>query len=315
MSIKTLSFDNCFYDGGSKMKIKNFFRSLILGIFLILAFNISIAQEVVETEDMQIFSYTKGAELRFLQLEKSLEKNILAGNLALEKVDDEILVEILDRLSILLDKTKNIDLSQDSKDIASEYVLIKQEAIELTNSFREIVHKEIKPEEVEERRTAIKDQQRKVEDNFGQRISEIAKSYSNERRFAALQRHGLVHEEARERIRDNLDNAQVIRDLVSDELKSKSFDERLERSKEIRETKSRINIQRQNDISIVRNIVREKESVNESVNELHSRISARIGREIGQGRLLDKDSKTQKGIADREDLANNTLQQLRGGRQ
>lgn len=90
------------------------------------------------------FDVLPGAEMRFLQLQRTISRNILVGTTVVEVIEKNHpesnttnLKIILGDMEVLLNETKNVDLQgMEPSQIATEYVSIKKQAINLTHEFR-----------------------------------------------------------------------------------------------------------------------------------------------------------------------------------
>jgi len=114
--------------------------------------------EYNETEkEIEIMNNSLGAEIRLLQLEKSILKNILKGEMAVEvlkglEFNTTALEAILGEMKILLEEVKTANTS--SNDSVMIFVELKQEAINYTKQFREKIRElldDVKLNEIRER--------------------------------------------------------------------------------------------------------------------------------------------------------------------
>lgn len=144
-----------------------------------------------DLEEAKTFAYPLGADLRMLQLEKAIERNIASGELIIEEIKDENLTtetdaleSILDELRSLLEEVKSYDFNQgkSSEEMALDFVELKAEARELTTLFRETatnitgnMHLEIR-ERVNERIREFKESQQReineLKNRYNQRVME-----------------------------------------------------------------------------------------------------------------------------------------------
>lgn len=140
---------------------------------LLLASSIAFAEEnstisnetLSESDHNQIkdFNYIPGAQFRMLQLERSIIKNILVGNVVLnitEKNHPEINTTkmdiILNDMESLLEKVRNASLDTGPMAIAQQFVVFKKESINLTKEFRNESRKYINATDRQEIHEAIK---------------------------------------------------------------------------------------------------------------------------------------------------------------
>lgn len=102
--------------------------------------------------EVEAMEYQYGAEIRLLQLEKSITANILKGeeivtviqDLGINTIDLEA---ILSELEILLDEVQSVDTN--STNATQEFIDLKSDAKELTEDFRKTVHGLIDDDAVE----------------------------------------------------------------------------------------------------------------------------------------------------------------------
>ena len=94
-------------------------------------------------EEILIFNDPDGAEIRFLQLEKAVTCNIYNGHLIITNLsgsgyDTIELDTILAEMNLLLDEIKAVDIN--SSEAVNLYVELKQDAIDLTKEFKDLLH-------------------------------------------------------------------------------------------------------------------------------------------------------------------------------
>lgn len=134
--------------GGNKMKKQIFGISLllllVLSIFPAVMAEEELTEETIAQDTMAEVSTMDqkiGAELRLLQLEKAITRNILGGNEVIAQVEEdgkdaselEALITELEALKLELQ-----DLNPEDEGAVEAFVNIKQEAIEISKEFREI---------------------------------------------------------------------------------------------------------------------------------------------------------------------------------
>ena len=94
-------------------------------IFVLLLVGIVFAQdngEANEMKELNSFQNGLGAEVRFLQLSRSIERNLIHGELIIDRIleindtaDVSRLNEILDEYQLLLDEIAGVDYNSHSK--------------------------------------------------------------------------------------------------------------------------------------------------------------------------------------------------------
>lgn len=111
----------------------------------------SVDETIDESEGIQL--NTIYAEYRFLGIKLAIENNIDKGNDIIERIlenDSEADVNELENIIVqmedLLDRIDELNTSAPTTELRDEYILIKEEAKQLTADFRELV-KDFFPEE------------------------------------------------------------------------------------------------------------------------------------------------------------------------
>ncbi|MDI3544166.1 MAG: hypothetical protein PWQ28_447 [Candidatus Woesearchaeota archaeon] len=181
-----------------------------------------------DLEEAKTFAYPLGAELRMLQLEKAIERNIASGELIIEEIKDENLTtetdaleSILDELRSLLEEVKSYDFNQgkSSEEMALDFVELKAEARELTTLFRETatnitgnMHLEIR-ERVNERIREFKESQQRE-------INELKNRY-NKRVMEEIAVQAGLDDEVTEKIRQGNINVDEYKETLKEKIAEK----------------------------------------------------------------------------------------------
>jgi hypothetical protein len=136
------------------------------------------AQTESEVEAME---YQYGAEIRLLQLEKSITANILKGQEAVSALQELgyttiDLEAILSELEILLDEVQSVDAN--STNATQEFIDLKSDAKELTEDFREAVHSLIDDDAVEGLRERIRNMTCEQVQNLTSKIQNKIRLYN-----------------------------------------------------------------------------------------------------------------------------------------
>jgi len=127
-----------------------------------------------ETQDeVEIMYYQFGAEVRLLQLEKSITKNILKGEEVVSvlkgaEYNTTELEAILSELELLKEEVQSAD--PNSTDAVQIFVDLKSDAIELTKDFRETLKDLLDEGTVEELRERIREMVCEQVQNLSQQI-------------------------------------------------------------------------------------------------------------------------------------------------
>ena len=169
--------------------MKKIWTMLILLMMMISFSSLAIADEAgEETEDEQeevinqetqqeieVMNTSLGAEIRLLQLQKALLKNIIKANMTIEvlKVLDfntSGLEEILDQMKDLLEDVKVANTS--SNDSVEIFVELKNQSRNLTTQFREAL-KDLLDE------ITLKELRQRIKENFSEEFQELNKNIRN----------------------------------------------------------------------------------------------------------------------------------------
>jgi len=124
-------------------------------------------------EEIEIMNNSLGAEIRLLQLEKALLKNILKGNMAVEIIkglgyNTSELEDILDDMEALLEEVKTANTT--SNESVQIFVELKREAKNYTRQFRETVKELLDDVKINEIRATIREMVNGELQNYSKRI-------------------------------------------------------------------------------------------------------------------------------------------------
>ncbi|MCK5112809.1 MAG: hypothetical protein KAQ84_04640, partial [Thermoplasmatales archaeon] len=139
-------------------------------------------------EEIEIMNNSLGAEIRLLQLEKAILKNLLKGERAVEVLkamgyNTSNLSSILTEMRLLLEKVNGTDPS--SNDSVRIFVDFKRDARNLTKQFRETVKALLDDEK-------IKELKERVRELVGDELQNYSKKIRNRiRQFNRIQLHRL----------------------------------------------------------------------------------------------------------------------------
>jgi hypothetical protein len=111
-------------------------------------------------KEIRIMNNSLGAEIRLLQLEKAITKNILIGNMTIEvlkglDLNTTTLERIIDEMKIVLEYVKAANTS--ANDSVQIFVELKNESKNLTRQFRETVKGLLTDEKIQEIKQRIKE--------------------------------------------------------------------------------------------------------------------------------------------------------------
>ena len=185
--------------------MKKLWTILILLMMLISISSIAIADEAgedvqenidSETEkEIEIMNNSLGAEIRLLQLEKALLKNILKGEMAVQVLiglgynNTTELVSILDDMKLLLEEVRSANTS--SNESVQIFVALKNESMNLTTQFRESIKELLDDETLREIRQRIREMVSEQVQNLSKHIRNRIRQFN----FNQLYRlYGIVGE-------------------------------------------------------------------------------------------------------------------------
>ncbi len=147
--------------------------------------------EVNETQDLdidnetikeiEIMNNSLGAEIRLLQLEKAIIKNLLKGEMAVEVLkgldyNTTTLEAILSEMNILLEEVIAVNAS--SNETVQIFVELKSQAINLTKQFREAIKGLLDGEKLKEIRERIKEMMNDELENCSKMIRNKIKQFN-----------------------------------------------------------------------------------------------------------------------------------------
>lgn len=203
-------------------------KTTIILLLTLVCFSIVLAQDesnMTEYEDdLRIMTNSRGVVVRFLQLERQINLKILRGERVVEYLlglDAETSVsefnEILDQLQVLGEEASeytNPEAIIDVSSIATTYVDLKRESIELVQEFRTALHSLLSEEQQDELELIIESLNETSIEPFGQRVRNMIREYNYNRVRNALQNmnasdEGLVDEVSN----GNLSKGQIIQRL------------------------------------------------------------------------------------------------------
>jgi hypothetical protein len=135
-------------------------KGIFLIVLLLLAINIAIAQEDAQEdaiEQVSVMGTVEGATVRLLQLQSSIDRNILKGTTVIAEITNSNrdlnisgMEELLAELTVLsnqISEMLNSDIAVTKA--TEEFVMIKQEATGLSQEFKKLARSMVSGEEQE----------------------------------------------------------------------------------------------------------------------------------------------------------------------
>ena len=176
---------------------------------LALAEDATVTVDANTLEEVKALNSPLGAEVRLLQLEKSLTKNILVGAKVLEVIeknhpeaDLNIAENTLNAMEALLAEIQNTPRTGDANELAATYVALKNEGRELTKQFREATASVLIEEDKKEVRDALKDIERTNLQSINEEIKQAIRAHNAEKIQELLDRLGISNPELIQKILD-----------------------------------------------------------------------------------------------------------------
>jgi hypothetical protein len=146
-------------------------------------------------KEISIMDTMHGAEVRLLQLEKSLQRNVLVGRATIEVLtknhsDNNGLISmaetIVDELDSVISEVKAMELNVDKNELVTQFVAYKKEGISLTKSFRDTVRPILTAADKIEIKETIKDLDKNELNEYNERIRQVGREFSAEKVEALL---------------------------------------------------------------------------------------------------------------------------------
>jgi hypothetical protein len=199
----------------------------ILGITMVLLLATSmvpltLADEAEDTQqdEVKIMNDQLGAQIRLLQLEKAITKNILKGEevvsvLKESEYDTTELEAILAELELLKEEVQSAD--PNSTDAVQIFVDLKSDAVELTKDFREALKELLDEKTVEELRERIREMVCEQVQNLSQQIQNRIKQFNRNQLHKI---YGII-EETDSSLIDEYQNGNVTREQVKQQISKK----------------------------------------------------------------------------------------------
>ena len=208
------------------MKTRNIVFGAMLMV-LLMAVPFAIAEETTDTVDSNTVEETKlmttpaGAEVRLLQLEKSITRNVLVGAAVIEVIQtnhpEEDLTgaqSTLDGLESVLEEVKATDLEQDKNALVTAFVAAKKEAIDLAKEFREQTSAMLTAEDRQMVSEVIKDMNMNELNEIGEKVRNKIRESNAERVGDLLDEAGMSNPELVNKIKNGEATQAQIKEAV-----------------------------------------------------------------------------------------------------
>jgi len=205
---------------GCEKNMKKIWNVLMVLLLTASTMSLALADEADEDiiEEIGVMHYEFGAEVRLLQLEKVLTRNIMMGEKIIEilqelEVNTFDLELILTEMNFLKDEIQDAD--PNSEDAAEQFVDMKNESINLTKEFRITLHDLLDEETIETLREQMKDFFKEEMQSLREQIRDMIRNFNRNRLHSIYEIIGLVDEELLEQYEDG----EVTIDEVKEQLR------------------------------------------------------------------------------------------------
>ena len=193
-------------------------------------------------EETVVMHYPFGAEVRLLQLERALTKNIVIGGEVIIVVQEiggntSELEAILAEMELLLEEVKAAD--PNSTDAVQYFVDLKIDAIELTKEFRETVRELLDEETAEQLRERIRERLWDELEDLRQRIRNRIREYNRNQLHGMYGFLGLVDNGLLEQYKNGNISIGEIKSQINKSIQLMSKEEIKEAYAELKEARIR----------------------------------------------------------------------------
>jgi len=280
-------------------------RSKMMGIFLLTIFLFSIFPVAIAQEDstddvvaeetlteVKTMGQRLGREVRLLQLEKSITRNILIGNIVIDVIkengDDttelEAFVTELEALKIEIS-----ELDPEAEDAVETFVSIKEESIEITQEFRKLAKELLGEDDKLEIAEAIKDLDKENLKNYNERIRQKVHELNAEIVLKTFESFGIEDTELIQKVENGEATHAEVREAIRNAVKNMTPEERREGWTKLKESNVKRDVAARTKIETARLRINERlEKRNEYLLKATERIQDPERRERVQTHLEER---------------------------
>ncbi|MFH2028202.1 MAG: hypothetical protein ABIJ08_03620 [Nanoarchaeota archaeon] len=197
-----------------------------------------VTVEPTVTEEVEIMGTLTGAEVRLLQLEKSITSNIENGKEIIAKIaedgeDTTELEAILADLESLLAEVQ--DLDPQAEDAVESFVNIKEEAISLCKEFRDIARELVTPEEARQLIETIKEKEQARIKEMNEKIKEKVAEHNAEQLQKTFEILGIDNTKIIDQYKSGDAALNQVRAAIKEQVQSMTNEEKKESFSELKE--------------------------------------------------------------------------------
>jgi len=202
--------------------------------------SLALADEAGDTEDEEIIEevgimqYPFGSEVRLLQLEKTLTKNIMIGEKIIEilqslGIETEELELILAEMNLLkTDIQDAYNNLENIEDAVGQFVDLKNESINFTREFRITLRGMLDEETMELLREEMKDFYKEEMQNLREQIRVMIRNFNRDRLHSIYELIGLVDENLLEQYEEGEVTIEEVKEQLKEYLDSLTKEEKRE---------------------------------------------------------------------------------------
>ena len=202
-----------------------------------------------EEEEIKPMRTPHGAEVRLLQLEKSITRNILVGNQTIAAIkagnssaNTSALSGILSKLVVLRTEVQGIDLNGTHEELAQQFVDIKREAINLSKQFRDTARPLLKATDRKTIQEYMKQLDRSELRDINNEINDAKHKYNYALLNATFAHLGLNNSELLEAVRNGSAKVGEIKKYVRNSLTNETPKEMHNAMLKLREAETKKNV-------------------------------------------------------------------------
>ncbi|MCX6695349.1 MAG: hypothetical protein NTU61_03550 [Candidatus Altiarchaeota archaeon] len=225
-----------------------FLNCLVLAVLLSAFVSAASAQENVSGDEVKAFAFPLGAEVRLLQLESAIERDILVGREVVaaikeynSSIDTSELESIIFEMEVLKGEVESINPGA-GNDSAQQFVDLKSDAIELSKEFRDIVHALVKPSELEGLRGRIRSMNQEQFQKFKANVTSLKLEFNAQQLERLLSKLNVTDPELVDQVRNGNASVKDVIDSLRGSLGNMSNGKRNALLMKIHEENSKSNV-------------------------------------------------------------------------
>ncbi|MBU1030764.1 MAG: hypothetical protein KKB65_06025, partial [Nanoarchaeota archaeon] len=213
-----------------------------------------------------------GAEIRLLQLQKAIEKNIIAGGEVVKTIiennpeaDVTILEETLSKLKNLVYEIREISFEQEADELALVYVEIKSRARDLSKIFRANANELLAGKDLVGLKERIRNQESEKIEEYNKEITTLKNEHNAQKVQAMFEKIDVKEEKLIEQIKEGKIGINEVKKEVINQFKKLSDDDKKQATLKVNEENTK-------------KAVFQKSSTEKLRAELNERLKLKIGK-------------------------------------